>query len=69
MATFLWLNVLQLSISVVQLTVVDTQPRISDTVGASLDGADVHDDDVVVLTVVVLVVVVDVVGGVQSLSV
>ena len=52
-----------------QLTVVDTQPRISDTVGASLDGADVHDDVVVVLTVVVLVVVVDVVGGVQSLSV
>lgn len=65
-ATFLWLNVLQSSTLVVQFTVVDTQPLISDTVGVII-GADVL--NVVVLGAVVDVVVFSVVCGVPSLSV
>ncbi len=65
-ATFLWLNVLQSSTLVVQFTVVDTHPLISDTVGVII-GADVLND--VVLGAVVNVVVFSVVWGVPSLSV
>ena len=65
-ATVRWLNVLQSSTLVVQFTVVDTQPLISDTDGVII-GADVL--NVVVLGAVVDVVVLSVVCGVPSLSV
>ena len=64
-ATFRWLKVLQCFILVVQLTVTETHPRMSDNVDGMYGVVVVDDDDVLR----VVVVVSGVVGGVPSLSV